>query len=230
MEKQEKFPLTLMEAIRYFADPDVAVQFMASIRWPDGAQCPLCESKNVGYISTRRVWQCKACKKQFTVKLGTVMEDSPISLDKWLAAIWMIVNAKNGVSSWEIHRALGITQKSAWFLLHRVRLAMQTGSFEKLSGQVEADETFIGGKARNMHKDKREAKIKGRGAVGKAIVFGVLERKGEVRTKVVANRDAETLQGAVRENVESGSEVFTDSLPSYDGLSPEFIHEDGQPC
>ena len=225
MEKQEQFPQTLIEAIRYFADPDAAVQFMASIRWPDGAKCPLCESKNVGYISTRRSWQCKACKKQFTVKLGTVMEDSPISLDKWLAAIWMIVNAKNGVSSWEIHRALGITQKSAWFLLHRVRLAMQTGTFEKLSGQVEADETFIGGKARNMHKHKREAKIKGRGAVGKAIVFGVLERKGKVRTKVVANRDAATLQGAVRENVESGSELFTDSLPSYEGLSSEFIHE-----
>ncbi|HEX8184340.1 MAG TPA: IS1595 family transposase [Blastocatellia bacterium] len=143
-----------MEAIKYFSNPDVALEFMASLRWPDGPQCPLCESKEYSFISTRRVWKCKGCKKQYTVKLGTIMEDSPIALDKWLCAIWMIANDKNGISSYEIHRGLGITQKSAWFLLHRIRLAMQTGTFNKMGGPVEADETFVGGKARNMHKDK----------------------------------------------------------------------------
>jgi hypothetical protein len=140
----------------------------------------------------------KECHKQFSVKVGTIMEDSPIGLDKWLAAIWMIANAKNGVSSYEIHRALDITQKSAWFLLHRIRLAMQTGTFQKLSGEVEADETYIGGKARNMHKWKREQKIKGRGAVGKIAVMGLLERHGEVRTKVIDHANKETLHGEVK--------------------------------
>jgi transposase-like protein len=225
MEKKNDFPQTLTEAIRYFADLDIATAFMANIRWPNGVQCPLCESTNVGYISTRRSWQCKGCKKQFTVKLGSVMEDSPISLDKWLCAIWMICNDKNGISSYEIHRGLGITQKSAWFLLHRIRLAMQTGTFNKLSGPVEADETFIGGKARNMHKDKREAKIKGTGSVGKAIVMGILERHGEVRTKVIANRDGETVKAEIRQNVAPGEEVFTDSFTTYQGLDTDYVHK-----
>ena len=153
------------------------------------------------------------------------MEDSPIGLDKWLTAIWMIANDKNGISSYEIHRGLGITQKSAWFLLHRIRLAMQQGTLEKLSGPIEADETFIGGKARNMHKSKRAAKIQGRGPVGKAIVMGILERAGEVRTKVVENRDRETLQAEIREHVELGAEVMTDALPSYEGLNPDYVHQ-----
>ena len=165
---------------------------MARVRWPNGAQCPICESTEVSYISTRRSWQCKACKKQFTVKLGSVMEDSPIGLDKWLCAIWMIVNDKNGISSYEIHRGLGITQKSAWFLLHRIRLAMQTGTFNKFSGPVEADETYVGGKARFMHKSKREKKIKGTGGSGKAIVMGILERHGEVKAKVIPDTRKET--------------------------------------
>lgn len=142
----KEFPKTLQEAIVFFANPDNALSFMIEIRWPDGViTCPRCGSNRHTFISTRRTWQCKdkACKKMFTVKLGTVMEDSPIGLDKWLAAMWMICNAKNGVSSYEIHRAIGITQKSAWFLLHRIRLAMQQGSFEKMSGQIEADESFI---------------------------------------------------------------------------------------
>lgn len=119
--------------------------------------------------STRRVWKCKACKKQYTVKQGTIMEDSPIGLDKWLCAIWMIANCKNGISSYEIHRGLGITQKSAWFLLHRIRLAIQTGTFQKLSGTIEADETFVGGKARNRHKARREAKVKGAAPLAKRL-------------------------------------------------------------
>src|SRR5205085_386262 len=149
----------------------------------------------------------------------------PLGLDKWLAAIWMIANAKNGISSYEIHRGIGITQKSAWFMLHRIRLAMATGSFEKLSGQVEADETFVGGKAKNMHADKKAEKIQGRGPVGKAIVMGLLERHGNVRTAVVPNREGDTLQNQVRLNVEKGSELFTDALESYSGLNADYVHQ-----
>src|SRR5260370_9587803 len=199
---------------------------MIILRWPDSvASCQFCASKRSSFISTRRIWKCLDCRKNYTVKLGTIMEDSPISLDKWLAAIWMIAGAKNGISSYEIHRALGITQKSAWFLMHRIRLAMQKQSFNKLSGEIEADETFIGGKARNMHKRKRAEKIKGRGPVGKAMVMGILERHSEVRVKVVENRDSETLQAEIRENVEAGSEVFPDELAAYEGLSEDFYHQ-----
>jgi transposase-like protein len=153
------FPETLHEAIRYFADEDRTLEFMKTIRWPDGeVRCPRCHHKDVSFISTRKVWKCKADKKQFSIKVGTVMEDSPISLDKWLCAFWLIANAKNGISSYELHRSLGVTQKTAWFLLHRIRLAMQDGSFEKMKGKVEADETFVGGLARNMHKGKRRAR------------------------------------------------------------------------
>ena len=225
MDTETHAPRTLVEAIRYFSDPDTCLAFMIPLRWPDGIRCPRCESESHTFIATRRLWKCKACKKQFSVKVGTIMEDSPIGLDKWLIAIWMIANAKNGISSYEIHRSIGITQKSAWFLLHRIRLAMQTGTFQKLAGQVEVDETFIGGKARNMHKSRRAEKIKGRGPVGKIVVMGLLERHGEVRTRVVADRGGETLQGGVRDHVEPGSEVYTDALASYAGLDPEYVHQ-----
>jgi len=122
-----------------------------------------CGTLDPYYVKSRRIWKCRACAKQFSVKVGTIFEDSPIGLDKWLAAMWMIANAKNGISSYEIHRALGVTQKTAWFMLHRIRLALQAGSLDKLSGEIEVDETYIGGKARNMHKGKREAKGRGRG-------------------------------------------------------------------
>ena len=171
------------------------------------------------------MWKCKGCKKQFTVKLGTIMEDSPLGLDKWLTAMWMITNAKNGISSWEIHRAIGVTQKSAWFLLHRIRLAMESGGF-KFDGEVEADETFIGGKARNMHKDKRAEKIKGTGLSGKAIVIGVLDRETRtVRTKQIPDTKKGTLQAHVREHVAPGASVYTDALLSYVGLAPDYVHE-----
>src|SRR5438270_1542936 len=169
MSKELKFPKTLHETIVYFADEQHAHDFMVAIRWPDGvAKCPTCGSKEVSFLSTRRLWKCKAKheKQQFSVKVGTVLEDSPIGLDKWLCAFWLIANAKNGISSYELHRSIGVTQKSAWFMLHRIRLAMQDGSIEKFSGRVEADETFIGGLARNMHADKRAKQLqKGRGAV-----------------------------------------------------------------
>ena len=153
--KNETFPKTLIEAIKYFGDPDTALGCMVAIRWPDGITCPRCESDRHSFVKTRRIWICKGCKKHFSVKLGTIMEDSPIGLDKWLTAIWLIVNAKNGISSYELHRSLGVTQKTAWFLLHRIRLAMQDGSFVTFKGQVEADETYIGAKARYIHKDRR---------------------------------------------------------------------------
>lgn len=219
----QEFPKTLLEAVRYFSDPDVTLQFVAEMRWPDGRICPNCGGKDHSFLATRRIWKCKSCKRQFSVKQGTIFEDSPIGLDKWLLAIWLIVNAKNGVSSYEIHRAIGVTQKTAWFMGHRIRLALQVGSFDsKIGGEVEVDETFIGGKARNMHKGARKAK--GRGAAGKSIVMGLLERHGEVRVKVVENTKRKTLQPIIREHVEPGSEVFTDALASYDGLSPEFVH------
>jgi transposase-like protein len=227
MKSEPNFPKTLQEAILYFADPDTCVTFMAMLRWPEGVTCPSCEGKAVSYLSTRRMWKCKnkECRKQFSVKQGTVMEDSPIGLDKWLAAIWLIANAKNGISSYEIHRALGITQKSAWFLLHRIRLAMQTGTFKKLSGTVEVDETFIGGLSRNMHRSERGRKIQGTGGSGKVVVMGLLERHGEVRTKVILNTKSETLHCEVREHVESGSELMTDAHRGYRGLEDEYLHK-----
>jgi transposase-like protein len=228
---QNGFPTTLQQAIVYFNNPDNALNFMITLRWPNGISCPRCQSDQYTYISTRRTWQCKNkdCKKMFTVKLGTIMEDSPIGLDKWLAAIWMIVGAKNGISSYEIHRGLGITQKSAWFLMHRIRLAMQTGTFEKLGGsgsQVEADETFIGGAARFMHKHKRAEKIGTKtGFVGKVAVMGLLDRNtSTIKVKVIAGRRKQIIHDAVREDVAAGSELMTDDLGSYRGLD-EYIHK-----
>src|SRR6266536_2034284 len=193
MDKTSKLPTNLLEAIRYFSDLDVCTQFVARLRWPDGPVCPRCGSTEHSYLSTRRLWKCKSCKRQFSVKVGSIFEDSPLGLDKWLAAMWMIANSKNGVSSHEMARSLGITQKSAWFLLHRIRLAMQTGTLQKLDGEIEVDETFIGGKARNMHKDVRARKITGTGGKDKAIVAGVLQRGGKVRATVTADTSRATL-------------------------------------
>ncbi len=227
MENNTSTLSTLQEAMRYFSDADTCLSYLVPIRWPEGITCPHCGSKEYAFISTRKIWRCKGntCKNQFSVKIDTVMEDSPLGLDKWLCGIWLIANAKNGISSYEVHRALGITQKSAWFLLHRIRLAMQFGFTAKLKGNVEVDETFIGGKARNMHASKRAEKIHGRGASGKAIVMGVLERGGEVRTKVITNTKKQTVQAEVRANVELGANVNTDALKSYEGLAPDYVHE-----
>jgi len=225
--RENNFPQTLQEAILYFSDLDTSTTFMAQIRWPNGVACPYCEGKAVSYVSTRRIWKCmnKTCHKQFSVKVGTVMEDSPIKLDKWLAAIWLITNAKNGISSYEVARAIDVTQKSGWFLLHRIRLAMQTGTFEKLSGEVEVDETYIGGLARNMHRDKRHARINGTGGSGKVAVMGLLERDGKVRAKVIEKANQETLHGEVRQHVEQGAELFTDGWKGYSGLHADYIHK-----
>jgi transposase-like protein len=230
MKTKELFPRTLLEAVRYFSDPATCLTFMVQMRWPSGVECPYCASKEVSFLSTRRIWKCKECRKQFSAKVGTIFEDSPIGFDKWLPAVWMIVNDKNGISSYEIHREIGVTQKTAWFMMHRIRLAMRRGTFSKLSGQVESDETYIGGKARNMHKWKRAEKIKGRGPVGKAIVMGILERHGQdtvskVRAKVIQNIETKTIESEVRKAVEPKSELFTDELASYAGLDKEYVHK-----
>lgn len=218
-------PNSLIEAVRYYSDLDVCEDKMAHMKWEDGKPaCPKCQSKHCGRIASRRKWQCKACRKQFSVKVGTIFEDSPLGLDKWFVAVWCIANSKNGISSHELARALDVTQKSAWFMLHRIREAMKTGSFRKMSGEVESDETFIGGEARNMHKSVKERKIKGRGAVGKTAVQGILERGGEVRTFVVTNVEAETLRGNLVRNVEKGAMVYTDAAPAYSSLSSRFLH------
>jgi hypothetical protein len=227
----ESEPKTLQDAIIYFADADNCVRYLLAHRpeWKNGVICPTCGSKDVGYVSSRRLWQCKARhpKSQFSVKVGTIMEDSALGLDKWLVAIWMQTNMKNGVSSWEIHRSLGITQKCAWHMLHRIRLALQdSNTGGKLSGEVEVDESFIGAKARNMHADVRDRKIQGRtGPAGKAIVAAVLERGGKVRARVIEKRRKTQLQALVRENVEPNSALYSDALKSYDGLSEEYKHQ-----
>lgn len=225
MTTKQHLPRTLLEAIRYFSDADVCNEFVALLRWPNGPVCPSCGDTEHSFLTTRRLWKCKACKRQFSVKVGTIFEDSPIGLDKWLAAIWMVANSKNGISSHELGRAIGVTQKTEWFLLHRIRLAMQTGTFDRLDGEVEVDETFIGGKARNMHKDARERKITGTGGKDKAVVAGALERGGRVCAAVVSNTRRSTLHEHVRENVEPGASLYTDALRSYSGLDEDYAHK-----
>jgi len=225
-------PSTLQEAIIYFAEPKNCNEFLAGLRWTDGKpRCPHCGSDNVTYLASVNRYKCygKHPKAQFSLKVGTIFEDSPISLDKWLCAMWLIVNCKNGISSCEMAKDLGITQKSAWFLDHRIRFALYSGSFEKLSGHVEADETFIGGKARNMHVAQRQRRITGTGTKDKTPVMGILERgkdgKSKVRTSVIPNRKKTAIQGEVRKHVEAGSALYTDFLLSYEGLAGEYAHK-----
>jgi transposase-like protein len=222
-------PTTLLEAVRYFSDLDVCTEYIAKLRWPDGPVCPRCDGTEYSYLTTRRLWKCKSCKKQYSVKVGTIFEDSPLGLDKWLPAVWLIANSKNGISSHEVGRALGITQKSAWFMLHRIRLAMQSRTFNMLDGEVEVDETYIGGKARNMHKIERERRFGTatgglHPAIGKAAVIGMVERGGKVRAKVVEDTKLTTLESYVRDSIEPGATVYTDDLPSYRRLGREFNH------
>ena len=209
-------PKTLQQAIIHFAKPENCNAFMIAMRWPDGqVRCPACDSENVTYLAKQRRWKCysKHPKAQFSLKVGTIFEDSPLGLDKWLTAIWLIANAKNGISSYELSRHLGIMQKSAWHMLHRIRLAMQNGTINKLSGSVEVDETFIGGKARNMHASKR--KHLGTGGAGKVAVMGLLERHGEVRTMVVSNTRRKALHGEVTKHVEEGSNLLQRQVPGF---------------
>jgi transposase-like protein len=232
MDKVMAAPKTLLDAMRYFSDPDRCQDLMVAARWPKGVSCPTCGGRTVRYIPARRLWECreKHPRRQFSVKVGTIFEDSPISLEKWFVAMWMLCNDKNGVSSYEVHRALGITQKSAWFMLHRIRRAMRTGKFEKMTGRVEADETFIGGAARFMHKDRKERTRRGRlGGMGKTAVMGLLERHGpdktsRVRAFVVPSTRRADLDPKIRANVAPGSEMLTDALHSYDRLEDAYVH------
>jgi transposase-like protein len=228
-------PATLMEATRYYSDLDRCQALLVEARWPNGVVCPTCgaSGNKIGYLATVRRWQCynRHPRRQFSVKVGTIFEDSPIKLDKWFVAIWLITSAKNGISSYEIHRAIGVTQKTAWFMLHRIRLAMACGSFDKkLTGEVEIDETYVGGKVMNMHKERKE-KARGRGRwAGKVAVMGLLDRHGsdgtsQVRTRIVQGTKRRELFGIIKEHVEPQSSIYTDALPSYASMNHVYNHE-----
>jgi transposase-like protein len=222
-------PKTLQETIVYFSNPDNCIDYLAIRRWPNGiVTCPTCGSEKVKFNAKRRIWQCSVHHpmRQFSIKIGTVMEDSPIGLDKWMMATWMVTNCKNGISSYEIARDVKVTQKSAWFMLHRIRLAMQDDFFgSKLGGEVEVDETFIGGKARNMHVSERKRRITGTGTKDKTAVMGMLERGGKIRAKVVSTRKKHELQAEVYKHVEAGAALYSDALKSYDGLETDYAHQ-----
>jgi transposase-like protein/general stress protein YciG len=232
MDKEQALPKTLLEAVSHFSFPENCHEFMVNLRWPDGVvRCPQCGSDNVSYLPNARVFKCyeKHPRQKFSLKVGTIFEDSPIGLEKWLPVMWMLVNCKNGISSWEISRAIGVTQKSAWFMLQRCRLAMQdelTGGM--LGGEVEVDETYIGGKARNMHKDRKERAMggkKGGPASGsKTIVAGMLQRGGKVVASVVADRGKETMQSMVRGNVEPGTQIYSDEH-GRNWKMEEYLHD-----
>jgi transposase-like protein len=229
MQDNPKKPVTLQQAIIYFSDPDRAFRYAIELRWPDAKiDCPRCGSESHSFISTRKKWFCKGCKKQFTVKVGTIFEDSPIGLDKWMTAVWLLAGCKNGISSYELAKAIGITQKSAWFVLHRIREAMQSGTFMKMGGNgpIEVDETHIGPKPQKMHRAKR---LKVHGPDRKdttATVMGMLDRESrQVRAKVIPNVKRETLQNEILNQIEGGSTVYTDGSPAYDTLAArQYIH------
>jgi transposase-like protein len=232
-------PRTLTEAIRYFESPTNCREYLVSRRWPKGVTCPQCGSKSVYFDSSRNGWECKTRhpKRKFTLKTGTVFEDSALGLDKWLPVVWMIANMRNGVSSHEIARSLGVTQKTAWFMLQRIRLAMQDERGGKFGGEVEVDETFIGGRARNMHASKRKRLgiSQSKSMIGKVAVMGLLERHGDgsrVRTEVIRNRRKHQLEDVVTDNVEYGATLHTDALRSYDrmasrGYADGAVHTNG---
>jgi transposase-like protein len=225
---KQVIPATMLQAVRQFADPQVAHDFFVQIRFPNGVACPRmgCGSANVAYLPKYRRWYCNDCKKQSSVKVGTIFEDSPIGLDKWLPAIWLIASNRNGISSYEIARGLKVTQKTAWFMLHRIREAMKDKTFAKMVGPVEADETYIGAKQRSGDRpgDHHGRTSRGPG-YGKQIVQGIIQRKGDVRAWVVPDVRRSTLMPSIEKHVEQGAEIFTDALKSYDKLSERYRHQ-----
>ena len=221
---------TLSDAIRYFDNEQVCIDTVAAMRWPNGPACPACLSpeSRQHWLKTQRRWQCRECGKQYSVKVNTIFEDSAVKLDKWLTAMWLLANCKNGISSYEIGRSVGITQKSAWFMLQRIRLAMKNKSVLKLGyqgGPVEMDETFIGGKVKNMHKAKKPVGtgFSGRatGSMAKTIVVGMLERKGRVRAEVVIDRTKPVLHAIANKHIHPGASVVTDEHGGYEGIKFE---------
>ncbi|MBS1911053.1 MAG: IS1595 family transposase [Bacteroidetes bacterium] len=222
--RNENTPLTLQKAVEYFSDSDRALEYMITMRWPDGVTCYHCGGKSHVFISTRKIWRCKSCRKQFSLKRGTIMECSPLSFDKWVITFWALANCKNGISSYELARAIGVCQKTAWFLLHRTRHIMATQDFDvKLDGVTEADEHYHGGLEANKHESRKNKA--GRGGVGKVIVVGVMKRGGEVRVKIVPDTSKATIHEFIRENVQEGSEIYTDEHASYRGLEEKYIHD-----
>src|ERR1035437_5786471 len=224
-------PKTLQAAILFFANPDNCVAYMVAQRWPDGVViCPTCGRNDVSWLKSQRKWQCKSqhSKRQFSAKVGTIFEDSPLGLDKWLMATWMITNCKNGVSSYEIARNLGVTQKSAWFMLHRIRVAMGDPNASKLGGNggpVECDETFVGGRVKNMHKSRRVKGMNYSAGNGKTIVLGMLERGGKVKAKVIKDRKVPTMRPVLHANVEAGSHIITGEHTTYAFINDPYYHE-----
>jgi transposase-like protein len=228
-----KAPKTLQQAILYFADADNCIKYMVDHRWPNGIVCPTCGRTDVSFLATQKKWQCKSAhaKRQFSAKVGTIFEDSPLGLEKWLPAVWMIASAKNGISSYEISRSLGVTQKTAWFMLHRIREAMKNGSFVKMGGSqggpVEVDETFVGPKPQQMHRERRLRMQTAQKGNQKTAVMGMLDRETrQVRAHVIRDVKRETLQNAILNRIEGGSTVYTDGWVGYEGLAAkEFVHE-----
>jgi len=227
-----KAPKTLQDAIIYFANADNCIAYMVDHRWPNGVVCPTCGRRDASYLATQKKWQCKSAhvKRQFSAKVGTIFEDSPLGLEKWLPAVWLIVTAKNGISSMEIHRSLGVTQKTAWFMLHRIREAMKNGSILKMGGNdmgpVEVDETFVGPKIQKMHRERRLRMQTAEKGNQRTIVMGMLDRESrQVRAKVVPNVKRETLQAEILNQIEKGSTIYTDGYPAYDRLAAQdYIH------
>jgi transposase-like protein len=229
-------PKTLQQAIQYFSDEQVCIDAVAQMKWPNGVECPHCQAKEPYYLKTQKRWKCRKCRKQFSVKVGTIFEDSPIPLQKWLPAMWLMVNCKNGISSYELGKALGVSQKTAWFVLHRLRLVVKSENLGfKIGGEgseVEVDETFVGGKMKNMHKEK-QARIRAlnvygtaAGVIGKTVVMGMLDRNArQVRARVVPNVERLTLQNAVLNSVEHGTNIYTDQAPAYQRLNQTYVHE-----
>lgn len=221
---------TLQDAIVYFSDPVRCREYMVEQRWPNGVECPRCGSKDVLFLEKYERWHCRAkhSSPQFTLKTGTVMEDSPIKLEKWLPAFWLLANCKNGISSYELHRALGVTQKTAWFMLHRIRVAFEghSGMLGGNGGPVEIDETFVGGKAKNMHRSRRLKAHVYQGGSGKAIVLGMLERGGKVKAKVVKDRTKISVAPMLKEHVQKGSHIITDEHQAYPHIAVDtYVHE-----
>jgi transposase-like protein len=231
MDANKKQPKTLQEAVVFFSDPNNALAYMTLLRWPDGVvECPTCGRKDVVFLHNQRKWQCKSvhAKRQFSAKVGTIFEDSPIATEKWLVVVWMLANCRNGVSSYEIARTIGVTQKSAWFMLHRIRYGLQSKDGGKLGGgsggKVEVDETFIGGKARFMHKSRRNRMTTVGKYAAKTAVLGMLERGGKVKAQVIGQRVGKQMREIVQENVVPGTWVMTDEFAGYAGLSNDYTH------